>query len=159
MMTRIAHSDCIQRIERLPEALASAVAGLNDEQLDTPYRSGGWSVRQVVHHLADSHLHAYIRMKLAFTEHHPTLKPYDQNVWAELLDASAAPIESSLLILKGLHARWATFLKSIPEADWTRTAFHPENGEMKLETFLDYYASHGSHHVEQIRRLRREKGW
>jgi uncharacterized damage-inducible protein DinB len=158
-MTTLSRKEYIHRIEHLPEDLADAVSGLMDEQLDTPYRSGGWTLRQVVHHLADSHMHAYIRMKLAFTEHHPTLKPYDQNAWAELADASEFPIEASILIIKGLHARWAAFLKSIPETDWTRTAFHPENGDMKLETFLEYYATHGQHHVEQIRKLRREKGW
>ncbi len=158
-MTVLSRKECIHKIQQLPEDLADAVSGLSDEQLDTPYRNGGWTLRQVVHHLADSHMHAYIRMKLAFTEHHPTLKPYDQNAWAELADASEFPIEASILIIKGLHARWVAFLKSIPEADWTRTAFHPENGDMKLETFLEYYATHGQHHVEQIRKLRKEKGW
>ncbi len=158
-MTALSRKQYIHHIEHFPDDLADAVSGLSDEQLNTPYRSGGWTLRQVVHHLADAHMHAYIRMKLAFTEHHPTLKTYDQNVWAELVDASEFPIEASILIIKGLHARWTAFLKSIPKADWTRTAFHPENGDMKLETFLEYYATHGQHHVEQIRKLRREKGW
>ncbi len=148
----------IRRIEALPGQLQDAVRGLSDAQLDTPYRGGGWTVRQVVHHLADSHLNAFVRTKLILTEERPTLKPYSQDAWSTLADASL-PIAPSLEILSGLHRRWVALLRSIPEADWSRPAFHPERGEVTPESMLAMYAGHGENHVAQIRSLREARRW
>jgi hypothetical protein len=150
--------DCIDKISRLPKDLEAAIGGLSDAQLSEPYREGGWSSRQVVHHLADSHINAYIRTKLVFTEINPTLKPYEQDAWAMLAD-NAAPIETSLQILRGVHERWTLFLKSVPYASLSRTGFHLENGEMTLSQILTSYAKHGATHVEQILGLRKKNGW
>ncbi len=149
----------ITKIRNLPTIVETAVQGLNDEALNTPYGEGKWTVRQVVHHLADSHLNAFVRMKLVLTEDHPTLKPYDQDAWAKLPDTNKLPIQSSLIILKGLHDRWSTLLESLPASSWSRSAFHPENGEMSLDDMLDAYAHHGENHVAAITKLRTEKGW
>ena len=149
----------IAAIRALPAQARAAVAGLTTAQLDTPYRAGGWTVRQVVHHLADAHLNAFIRMKLVLTEEHPTLKPWDQDTWAALADSSAAPVEESLATLDGVHARMARVLEAAPAAAFARSAFHPENGEMTLERLLEIYSGHGPHHVEQILALRRARGW
>ncbi len=149
----------IERIRALPGELEEAVRGLGDEQLDTPYREGGWTVRQVVHHLADSHLNAFVRMKLILTEDHPTLKPYDQERWADRPDASETPIDPSLLILRGLHRRWVELLSGVEEAEWTRGADHPEDGRVTLEGLLRIYARHGANHVGQILQLRTARGW
>lgn len=149
----------IAAIRDLPQRLRDVVRTLRDDQLDTPYRTGGWTVRQVVHHLADSHMHAYTRMKFMLTENHPTIKPYDQNVWAAQPDASATAIEPSLVILMGLHERWARMLEDVPEDGWRRTALHPERGPLTLHDMLDIYAKHGEKHVGHIRGLREEKGW
>jgi hypothetical protein len=143
----------------LPHRLREVVNGLQDIQLDTPYRQGGWTVRQVVHHLADSHMHAYLRMKFIVTEDHPVIKPYDQDRWASVADAARSPLEPSMLILDGLHHRWVQFLESLPEAAWTRSALHPERGEVTLESMLRTYAGHGERHVAQIRGLRTSRGW
>jgi uncharacterized damage-inducible protein DinB len=148
----------IDELAGVPAALEAAIEGLNDAQLDTPYREGGWTVRQVVHHLADSHINAFIRAKLVLTEDHPTLKPYQQDRWAELTDAKL-PVAPSLAILRGLHERWVALLRSLPETAWTRTAFHPENGEMTLDDILQLYAHHGSTHAAQIETLRARTGW
>jgi hypothetical protein len=148
----------IERIRSLPAELEHAVAGLNDSQLDTPYRSGGWTVRQVVHHVADSHMNAFVRMKLILTEDRPTLKPYDQDAWAGLHD-SMLPPDASLPIIRGLHSRWVTLLEHVPEEAWTRTAHHPESGEVSLDSLLTTYARHGENHVAQITGLRKGKGW
>ena len=149
----------IDRIRALPAALEKAVKGLNDKQLDTPYREGGWTVRQVVHHLADAHMNAFIRMKLILTEGKPTIKPYDQNAWAALADTTEMPIGVSLEILRGLHDRWSVLLDRVPDGEWTRSALHPERGEVTLESQLNVYAGHGEKHVEHIANLRRAKGW
>jgi uncharacterized damage-inducible protein DinB len=149
----------IEKIRSLPDELQSAVQGLDDRQLDTPYRNGGWTIRQVAHHIADSHVNAYIRMKMMLTEKHPTLKPYDQDEWAKLADANGAPLDSSLALVRGLHSRWSTLLESLPEESWSRSAYHPENGEVTLDGMLRSYAGHGAHHVGQIRKLRDEMGW
>jgi hypothetical protein len=149
----------ILKIQSLPAALLAAGDGLVDAQLDTPYREGGWTVRQVVHHLADSHMNAFLRMKLILTEEHPTLKPYDQDVWARTGDSRAAPIASSLVLLEGLHARWARLLEEIPGDAWSRTGFHPERGDVSLENLLQTYAAHGEKHVGQITGLRKARGW
>ncbi|MCB0833530.1 MAG: putative metal-dependent hydrolase [Bacteroidetes bacterium] len=159
MLKQEERKERIQRIGDLPSALERAVDQLTDAQLDTPYREGGWSVRQVVHHLADSHMNAYIRMKLTLTEDHPTVRPYDQEAWAEQYDAKHLPIDTSLKLLAALHARWYQMLTRVQEADWARTAFHPENGESTLETFLITYSDHGTNHVKQITDLRSLRKW
>jgi hypothetical protein len=148
----------IEAIRELPDVLEAAVRGLSDQQLDTPYRQGGWTVRQVVHHLADSHINAFIRMKLMLTEENPPLKPYDQDEWAKLPDVRL-PLAPSLVILRGLHDRWAALMDTLPEASWGRTGFHPERGDVTLEAILGTYSNHGAKHVEQIMGLRRAQGW
>jgi hypothetical protein len=149
----------IAALRALPAEVRSAVAGLVDSQLDTPYRAGGWTVRQVVHHLADSHLNAYIRARLILTEANPTLKPYDQNSWARLPDAASAPIAPSVAILDGVHDRLVRLFEGCAEGDWGRPAQHPESGAMTLEKILVIYSAHGRAHVGQILGLRATKGW
>ena len=158
MLTGAERQDMLAKIQRLPADLEAAVQGLNERQLDTPYREGRWTVRQVVHHLADSHLNGFIRIKLMLTEERPTLKPYDQNTWAETADVTQTPILSSLAILKGLHARLNTLLESLPEASFRRVAFHPEIGEVTLDDWVTTLARHGENHLAQITGLRAEKG-
>lgn len=148
----------IQQIEEAPVKLRDAVQGLSAQQLDTPYREGGWTVRQVVHHLPDSHVNAYIRFKLALTENEPTIKPYDQELWAKLPDTTA-PIEPSLTLLDSLHKRWVTMLRSMSAADIKRKLNHPEWGAVSLEQVLAQYAWHGRHHVAHITSLREREGW
>ncbi len=148
----------IADIRAFPPILKSAISGLNDEQLDTPYRDGGWSVRQVVHHLADSHVNAYLRFRWLVTEDHPTIKTYDQDVWAALPD-SRLSLNSSLSILDGLHERWATFLEGLPDEAWSRKGTHPEIGEVTLDDLLEIYSGHGAHHAGQITDLRARKDW
>ncbi len=149
----------IAKIQQLPAQLEAAIAGLNDAQLDTPYRDGGWTVRQVVHHLADSHMNAYIRMRLIATEDRPTLKPYDQDVWARFYDAQSMPVAPSLAILRGLHERWTDFLQRLSAESWSRAGHHPERGEVTLDSLVTIYAGHGAKHVDQIMGLRQAKGW
>ena len=149
-------------IHQLAEAsakLRQSVSGLMEEQLDTPYRPEGWTVRQVVHHLPDSHFNAYVRMKLAMTEQQPTIKPYEQQLWAELSDAKTAPIEMSLTLFESLHKRWVLFLQSLKSSDFARTINHPESGVMNLDRILQLYAWHGRHHTAQITSLRERMGW
>ena len=148
----------IDEIAAAPAALRSAVAGLSPEQLDTPYRPGGWTVRQVVHHVPDSHLNAYVRCKLALTEDVPTIKPYDEAAWAQLPD-SRMPVETSLLLLETLHARWVTLLRAVTEEQWPRQLNHPESGIMRLDQLLALYAWHGPHHVAHVTSLRARNGW
>ncbi len=148
-MESVTYSDAIEEIGALPDLLESRAADLSDEQLDTSYREGGWTRREVIHHIADSHMNAYIRMKLIVTEEHPTLKPYDQDRWAEQAD-SEMPIDVSLRLIRALHERWHRFLVSLPEEAWNRTAHHPEDGEVSLGSLLRSYARHGVHHVRQI---------
>lgn len=149
----------IGEIEETPARLRAAVAGLSQEQLDTPYRPGGWTVRQVAHHLPDSHLNAYTRFKLALTEEEPTIKPYDQERWAELGDSRTAPVEVSLALLESLHRRWVLLLKSLTAADFARTFRHPELGVVTLDKNLCLYAWHGRHHVAHVTSLRERMGW
>lgn len=149
----------IAQIEEAPAKLRSAVHGLSDTQLDTPYREGGWTVKQVAHHLADSHMNAFIRFKLALTEKAPTIKPYEQQHWAELPDGKTAPVETSLDLLTSLHQRWVLLLKSMKPEDFARTFRHPEMGVVKLERNLALYAWHGRHHVAHITSLRERNGW
>ena len=148
----------IAEIRDFPPVIREAVEGLSDPQLDTPYRDGGWTVRQVVHHIADSHANAYLRFKWLVAEDHPTIKVYDQDVWATLPDSLSEP-GSSLRLLDGLHERWATFLELLPDEAWSRRGIHPERGEVSLEDLLEIYSGHGAHHAGQITDLRARKGW
>jgi DinB superfamily len=132
---------------------------LNDAQLDTPYRDGGWTVRQVVHHVPESHMNAYIRFKLALTENEPTIKPYDEAAWAELSDVHETPIEVSLALVDNLHDRWVRVLRSMSDADFLKQFRHPELGVVSLEKNLALYAWHGKHHVAHIASLRDRKQW
>ena len=149
----------IQQIAEAPTKLRAAVDRLTDEQLETPYRPGGWTVRQVVHHIPDSHLNAYIRCKLALTEQEPTIKPYEEKLWAELHDARSAPVEASLALLEALHQRWFMLLEYLSLPDYARKFRHPEHGLMNLEWLLRLYAWHGRHHVAHITSLRERMGW
>ncbi|HMJ61359.1 MAG TPA: bacillithiol transferase BstA [Bryobacteraceae bacterium] len=149
----------IRQIESLPSSLRKAVSGLNDTQLDTPYRPGGWTVRQVVHHLPDSHLNSYTRFRLALTEDSPVIKPYDEAAWAELPDAKTAPIAPSLALLDGLHARWTALLQSLDDAAYARTFKHPELGQIRLDWTLGLYDWHCRHHLGHITSLRNRDGW
>jgi hypothetical protein len=146
-------------IAQTPAKLRAAVKGLTDAQLDTPYRPGGWTVRQVVHHVPDSHLNSYVRFKLALTEDEPTIKPYAEERWAELADTKATPVEVSLTLLDSLHDRWVRLLWSLTPEDWKRRFRHPELGPMALEKALALYAWHGRHHVTHITNLRDREGW
>jgi uncharacterized damage-inducible protein DinB len=148
----------IDLISRVPDELRHAVADLSPEQLNTPYREGGWTVRQVVHHLPDSHLNGYMRWKLALTEDRPTIRTYEEARWAELSD-SAGPIEYSLDLLEALHARWVRLLRQLPDEAWSRRLRHPEIGEVGLDHMLALYAWHGRHHVAHITTLREQRGW
>ncbi|MGH7380061.1 MAG: YfiT family bacillithiol transferase [Candidatus Methylomirabilales bacterium] len=148
-----------EELASTPDRLRAAVNGLSAEQLDTPYRPGGWTVRQVVHHLPDSHLNAYVRFKLGLTEREPTIKPYDEAAWAELADGRAAPVEVSLTLLESLHHRWILLLRSLTPADFARAFRHPELGRVTLDTYLQMYAWHGRHHVAHITSLRERMGW
>ena len=149
----------IDEIAGCPTAMRAAVAGLDEAQLDTPYRDGGWTVRQVVHHVPDSHLNAYIRFKLGLTEERPTIKPYDESAWAKLPDSKSTPIATSLTLLESLHDRWVGLLRSMSDADFTRTLNHPERGEMTLDAMLTMYAWHSRHHVAHITTLAARQGW
>ncbi|HKK21606.1 MAG TPA: putative metal-dependent hydrolase [candidate division Zixibacteria bacterium] len=159
MLSDSERRNLIDKIRSLPNQLAEAVKGLSEDQLETPYRDGGWTVRQVVHHLADAHVNAYIRMRLVVTEDHPTLKPYSQDDWARLPDARGDAIDESMELLKGLHARWSSFLQHQSAETWQRTAYHPEEGDVSLEQLVRIYAGHGENHVGQILRLRSARNW
>jgi len=152
-------SECIQRIADTPAEAKKAVQGLSDKQLDTPYREGGWTVRQVVHHLPDSHINSYVRFRLALTENEPTIKPYEERKWAELFDARTAPVALSLHLLESLHERWVMLLRSLKPADFSRTFRHPENGVRNLDWLLQLYAWHGRHHVAHITSLKEKMKW
>ena len=149
----------LDEIEQAPVRLRAAVAGVSDPQLDTPYRDDGWTVRQVVHHVPDSHMNSYIRFKLALTEDSPTIRTYMEDRWAELPEAKSAPIEVSLSLLENLHGRWMLFLRSLKPEDWKKTFRHPELGPMDLEKSLALYAWHGKHHVAHVTSLRERMGW
>lgn len=146
-------------IAELPGRLRDAVEGLTERQLDTPYRPGGWTVRQLVHHLADAHLHSYIRTRFALTENEPTIMTFDEGKWAMLKDARSGPIEPSLQMLDGVHARWSQLLESLTEAEWSRTYMHPERGPVALNVHVPIYAFHGRHHTAHIIELRKREGW
>jgi DinB superfamily len=145
----------------LPAHLEDATLNLDEAQLQTPYREGGWTVHQLVHHVADSHINAYCRFKLALTEENPTIKPYDEKLWAEMNDVQKLPVNISLTLLHALHTRWHEAVKGVPDKDWNnRTIFHPEQKKtVRLWTLLGMYAWHGKHHVAHITSLRERKGW
>jgi uncharacterized damage-inducible protein DinB len=149
----------IEEITATPAKVRAAVAGLSDAQLDTPYREGGWTVRQVVHHLADSHMNAYVRWRLALTETQPTIKPYEESAWAKLEDARSAPVEVSLKLLEALHERWVRLLRSVKTEQYARTLLHPDHGVKNLDWLLFLYFWHGKHHTAHITQLRKQKGW
>jgi uncharacterized damage-inducible protein DinB len=149
----------LKDVEEAPAKLKAAVQGLSEKQLDTPYREGGWTVRQVVHHVPDSHLNSYIRFKWALTEDEPTIKAYYEDRWAELQDSKTTPIQVSLTLLECLHQRWTNLLRSFQADDWNKTLRHPELGVMTLDKMLALYAWHGRHHVAHITALRERMGW
>lgn len=151
--------ELVEEIAALPANLRSAVSGLSEAQLDTPYRAGGWTVRQLVHHVADSHVNSYVRLRLALTEDLPTIRPYDQAAWAELHDARTASPEVSLALLDAVHERWTGLLRTLPPEDWRRKFVHPETGEVDLETNLQLYAWHGRHHLAHVTALKEREGW
>ena len=150
----------VQQIAALPARMRKAVAGLSDAQLDTPYRPGGWTVRQVVHHVPDSHLNAYIRLKLALTESAPTIKPYDEKSWAMLADAGL-PVDVSLALLESVHARWVALCHALKPVDWARTFIHPEypEGPRTIDWLVQIYAWHSNHHLAHITSLKDREGW
>ena len=148
----------LQDLAELPEHLRNAVDGLSDEQLGTPYRDGGWTVRQVVHHIADSHMNAFIRVRKALTEDAPVISTYDEAAWSGLADAKA-PVEWSLELIESLHARWVMMLQALGEPQWQRTFVHPENGPQTVERATLTYAWHGRHHVAHITHLRAAREW
>ena len=158
--TQAQRDEWLNDIATLPQNLRESVEGLSEKQLDTPYREGGWTLRQVVHHVADSHMNSYIRFRLALTEDAPTIKPYNEAAWAELVDAYTLDVETSLVLLETLHKRWVTLLKSLNASDWARTFTHPESGrEASLERNLALYSWHGQHHTAHITSLRERNGW
>jgi uncharacterized damage-inducible protein DinB len=149
----------LDEIEKTPARLRAALQGLSEQQLNTPYRDGGWTLRQVAHHVPDSHINSYIRFKLALTEDEPTIKPYVESLWAELPEAKNAPIEGSLALLDSLHQRWMLVLRALSDEQWKRTFRHPDMGPMPLEKNLALYAWHGRHHVAHIATLREKMNW
>ena len=152
--------EVLQRIAQLPAKLGNAVQNLSPTQLDTPYREGGWTVRQTVHHVADSHLQAVGRVRLALTENWPAVTPYQENLWAELSDARTQPVEVSLQLLDALHARWVALLRSLEESNWTQRGYkHPKSGNQTVEQIAALYAWHGRHHTAHITSLRQRMGW
>lgn len=149
----------IDSIAVTPTQLSDAVSGLSDAQLDTPYRPGGWTVRQLVHHVADSHINAYTRFRFALTEDNPTIKPYEEAVWADLPDARLLPPTVSLLLIQALHERWVALLRGLPHESFARTLLHPDNGSMTMDDLLTMYAWHGRHHTAHVTALRERMGW
>ncbi len=157
MAKRRVHS--IDVLSKLPANLTTAVNGLTGQQLDTPYRPEGWTVRQVVHHVPDSHLNAYVRFKLALTEFEPAIKTYKEDLWAKLPDSEQTPVETSLRMVEALHGRWVTLLRSMSGEDFARTLRHPEQGVLSLDRMLALYAWHSAHHTAHITGLRTRMGW
>jgi uncharacterized damage-inducible protein DinB len=149
----------IEELSAAPANLRSAISGLNDDQLDTPYRPDGWTVRQLVHHVPDSHMNAYIRFRLALTEDTPTVKPYAEALWAELSDAKGPLVETSLTLLDCIHQRWVALLRTLSDDEWKRTFRHPEIGTVSLDKNLALYAWHGRHHMAHVTALRERMGW
>src|SRR5947199_8056023 len=149
----------VTAIRETPAKLRAAVQGLTEAQLDTPYRDGGWTVRQLVHHVPESHANAFVRFKLALTEDNPTIKTYNEDAWAKLPDIARAPVESSLTLLDALHQRWVTLLDVMKAEDFTRPLIHPEIGQITLDRLLQLYAWHGPHHTAHVTALRAQRGW
>jgi len=158
-MTKQQRLAAIDTIEQVPVKMREALRGLSPQQLDMPYRPGGWTVREVAHHVPDSHLNAYIRTKLALTEDEPTIKPYDEKRWAELADTRLTPIETSLVLLEAVHERWNHLLRPMSDADFARTFRHPEHGVRTVDWMTALYAWHGTHHLAHITSLRERNGW
>jgi len=158
-LTPAARRDAIDLVAQCPANLRAVVTGLDEAQLETSYRPDGWSVRQLVHHVPDSHANAYIRFKLALTEDTPTIKTYDEAAWARLPDSQTTPVETSLVMLEVIHDRWIRLLQAMSATDFERTLNHPENGIMSLDQMLAMYAWHSRHHVAHIRNLRQRNGW
>ena len=154
-----ARRQLLQQLAESPARLRAAVAGLSADRLDTPYRPGGWTVRQVVHHLADAQMNWYVRTRLALTEFEPVVKPFDEALWAELADARNGPVEPSLLLCDALCARWVALFESLSEAEWSRRMLHPERGEFALDLVLPMHVWHARHHTAQITALRQRMGW
>jgi hypothetical protein len=149
----------IRQLAEAPARFRQAVSGLTDAQLDTAYRPGGWTVRQVIHHMFDSHANGYIRFRVALTEIDPLIKPYDEAKWAELPDAKTGPVEVSLALVDGMHRRWVALLETMSEADFARAYMHPERGRLRLDVALAMYAWHSLHHEAHITGLRQRMGW
>jgi uncharacterized damage-inducible protein DinB len=149
----------IRQIAEAPSQMRAAVSGLTERQLETPYRAGGWTVRQVLHHVPDSHLNAYCRYKFALTEDNPTIKPYDEAAWANVADTARTRPEVSLALLDALHGRWVVLLESMSAADFARPLQHPERGPITLDWMLQLYAWHGRHHAAHVTALRQREGW
>jgi uncharacterized damage-inducible protein DinB len=152
-------AEWIDQIAAMPQKLRAAVQGLSEGQLDTPYRPEGWTVRQVLHHVPDSHMNAFIRFKLALTEETPLIKTYEEGEWAKLPDARITPVETSLALLDALHERWVLLLRALTDEQWARTFRHPERGEMRVDQNLGLYAWHSLHHVAHVTGLREREGW
>lgn len=149
----------IDIIAAAPLRMREAVGGLTDTQLDTPYRDGGWTLRQVVHHVPDSHMNAYVRFKLALTEDEPTVRPYDEAAWAKLADSRVTPVEVSLALLDALHARWSDLLRSMTDGDFARRFRHPDRGLMSVDWLVAMYSWHSRHHVGHVTSLRERMKW
>ena len=158
-VTKELKSEFISTIENLPSQLRKEVENLSQQQLDIPYREGGWTVRQVIHHLPDSHINSYVRFKLALTEDNPKIKTYEEHLWAELKDTFETPIEISLNLLEALHQRWSILLNSLTDEQFSRTFQHPEWGSITLSTTLALYAWHSKHHLAHITELKKKMGW
>ncbi len=158
-ITQIERQELIASLDTTPARLRAAIAGLSSEQLETPYRPEGWTVRQTVHHVADSHINAFVRFKLGLTEDVPTIKPYDEKLWAQLADGRNADPEISLRLLDAVHQRWTILLRSLPPEPFANTLRHPESGVMSLDVVLQMYEWHARHHVAHITSLRERKGW
>jgi len=159
VVTKEMRDEFIKTIETLPSQLRKEVENLSQQQLDTPYREGGWTVRQVIHHLPDSHLNAYVRFKLALTEDNPKVKSYEEHLWAELKDTFDTPVELSLTLLDVLHKRWVILLNSLTNKQFERTLQYPEWGNIPLSTTLALYDWHSKHHLAHITELKKEMGW
>ena len=158
-LTAQQRAKCIDTIEATPSRLRSAVAGLSQTQLDTPYRDGGWTLRQVVHHVPDSHMNGYIRVKFALTQSEPQVMGYDEDAWAKLGDTRATPVDASLGLLDGIHARWVALLRSLKPEDFARPMIHSENGRMTVDSIVALYSWHGPHHTAHITSARERSGW
>lgn len=160
LFTQLQKEKWLLDIKHLPEDIEHVINNLDEFQLDTPYREGGWTIKQLIHHIADSHMNSYIRFKLALTEENPTIKPYDQDKWVLLNDINVVPINVSITLLHSLHLRWYESLKNLSDTQWQRTIVHPEhNQQMTLWYLLGMYAWHGKHHVAHILKLREKNNW